>query len=115
LVQQEWQDDVVEQLAVQLLQGVLQPTLQDEPQLNRQGSRQLSERTPRRKDSSKQGRGQHLPYDGAGIGVQQDGAAQVGAAQVGAQVVHVGAGATHELQPPPLRAKMLKPTGLITE
>jgi hypothetical protein len=126
-VQQDLQFDTVGQLAVQLLQLVLQPTLQLDPQPIRQGSKQLSERIPRRKQSSKHGRGQQLPCDGAGIAVQHDGAAQVGAAQLGAaQVgaahdgahdVQVGAGVTHEVQPPPplLRAKMLKPAGLMTE
>jgi len=126
-VQHELQEDVVGQLAVQLLQDDPHPPPQDDPQPIRHGSRQLSERSPRRTDSSRHGRGQQLPTDGGGIGVQHDGAAQLGAAQlgaahVGAHVVHLGAhvvqvgtGVPHELQPPPLRANRLKPTGLITE
>lgn len=109
-MQHDWQHEDVGQLAVQLLQDVPQPILHDEPQLMRQGSKQLSERKPRRNDSRRQGRGQQLPTEGGGIAVQHE-----GAAHVGAQVVQAGAGVPHEAQPPLLRANTLKPAGLITE
>jgi hypothetical protein len=102
-VQQELQELLDGQLAVQLLHDDAQPMLQDEPQLKPQGSRQLNERSPRRSDSSKQGRGQQRPMEGGGIGVQQ----------VGAHDVQVGAGAAQELQPPLL--SIPNPTGLMTE
>jgi hypothetical protein len=79
LVHPDRQDETVEQLAVQLLQA----DPQREPQPKLQGSRQFSDRKPRRIASSRQGRGQHRPADGGGIAVQ-----------------HVGAAVAHELQPP---------------
>jgi hypothetical protein len=112
-VQHEAHDELVGQLAEQLLQELPQPRPQVERQFRLQGSKQLSERRPRRNDSSKQGRGQQRPTEGGGIAVQQLGAAQVGAAHVGAQEVQDGAGVAHELQPP--RANRLWPTGLMTE
>lgn len=78
LVQHEPQADPVSQLAEQLPQP---PPPQLEWQLiewqpRPQGSRQSSERKPRRRRSSKHGFGQQLPIDGGGTGVQQPGAAE---------------------------------------
>jgi len=73
-------------------------------QPKRQGSKQSSERRPRRSFSSKQGRGQQLQGPGDGIGVEQ----------LGAHEVQVGAGAAQVLQPP-WWEKIPNPTGLIME
>ena len=85
LVQHDGQAEFVSQLAVQLLQQPpgLQCVLQLVWQPRRQGSKQSSERSPRRTFSSKQGFGQQRPTGGGGNGVQQ-----------------VGAGSAHEVQPP---------------
>ncbi|WP_425617782.1 hypothetical protein NA78x_001471 [Anatilimnocola sp. NA78] len=75
--QHEVQEERDSQVDVQLLQPL--PHVLRQPK--RQGSKQSSERRPRRSFSSKQGRGQQLPQgDGAGIGVLHD--EQLGAACV---------------------------------
>lgn len=81
-MQHDGQAEFTSQLAVQLVQVGLQCVLQLVWQPSRHGSKQSSERRPRRTFSSKQGFGQQLPTGGGGMGVQQ-----------------VGAGSAHELQP----------------
>lgn len=82
-MQHEGHELFTSQLATQLLQLGLQWVLQLVWQGNRHGSRQSSERSPRRTFSSRQGFGQQRPIEGGGIGVQQ-----------------VGAASAHEAQPP---------------